>query len=71
MNVNIDQKTLEMCLKSIGQFGNTQYQNICTGEQAVVYWGALDWFGFVLLSALGIAFLGMFLGMLYKLIFDF
>lgn len=42
-NVNIDAKTLDMCLKEIGNIGSTTYQNICTGVSKTVQWGQIDW----------------------------
>ena len=43
MNINLEQQTLEMCLKQISNIGSTTYQNICTGELSVVMWGTTDW----------------------------
>ena len=49
MNLNIDSKTLEACLKAVSQVGGTTYQNICTGQSAYVGWGGLDWIGGLLI----------------------
>lgn len=49
-NLNIDSKTLDACLKSINQIGSTVYQNVCTGQNATVPWGSLDWFLIVTLG---------------------
>ncbi len=46
VNVNLDQKTLDACLKTIDNFGNTIYQNICTGQSWTVPTGSFDWFMF-------------------------
>ena len=66
MLVNVDAKTLEMCLKSIHGFGVTTYQNICTGAITSVPWGTLDWI--ITLGLLGISgaillLIGMFVAM--------
>lgn len=45
MNLNIDAQTLEQCLKSINNIGNTVYHNICTGEIYSIPWGGEAWFG--------------------------
>lgn len=46
VNLNIDQKTLEVCLKPISNFASTTYQNICTGQSYTVPTGLFDWFLF-------------------------
>lgn len=48
MNVNIDARTLDMCLKTIKNIGNMTYQDICTGRAATVPWGTFDWLIFSL-----------------------
>ncbi len=68
LNLNVDAKTLEQCLKSVSDFGGTTYQNICTGASNFVAWGSVDWVltVFILLIALGsVMFL---LSMLWKLV---
>jgi hypothetical protein len=52
-NLNIDIKTLEMCLKSVTSYGHTTYMNICTGAQTVVPWGCGDWAMAIFLTTLG------------------
>ena len=42
LNLNIDSKTLDSCLKTINNIGSTTYQNICTGQSVVVPLGSLD-----------------------------
>lgn len=44
-NINIDAKTLEMCLKTVSNVGSNTYQNICTGASTTVAWGSGDWMG--------------------------
>jgi hypothetical protein len=66
LNLNIDGKTLEMCLKSISNFVGTTYQNICNGTVNYVAWGGADWFLAILLSLLGIIVVVMFLGMAFS-----
>ena len=46
LNLNIDQKTLDACLKSINGFTHITYQNICTGQSVSVPTGPLDYFFF-------------------------
>ena len=56
-NLNIDAKTLSQCLKSTSNFGNTVYNNICTGESSVVNWGGVDWAFCIFLILLGLGVL--------------
>ena len=64
LNLNLDAKTLETCLKSINNFGYTVYQNICTGQQNLVHWGDADWFLVVFLFGIGLIVLLIFVGFL-------
>lgn len=50
MDINLEQQSLEMCLKQINNIGSTTYQNICTGESTTVLWGNSNWIGVVMLS---------------------
>lgn len=43
LNLKVDNKTLEACLKTINNIGSTIHQNICTGEAVTIQWGTLDW----------------------------
>lgn len=52
MNINLDTKTLEQCLKTIDNFGNTVYVNICSGKSYTISWGSMKWLPLVLLIAL-------------------
>ncbi len=70
LNLNIEGKTLEMCLKSINNFGGTTYQNICNGTINYVAWGGVDWVLVIILSLLGIAIAGFILGMMFKIILE-
>ena len=65
LNLNIDSKTLDACLKSINQIGGTTYQNICTGQSAYVGWGSVDWFGALLILSF-IILLFLFIGWAIK-----
>lgn len=55
MNLNIDSKTLEACLKSVDELGGTIYRNICTGKQTYVEWGSGTWILFIAALAMAIA----------------
>lgn len=48
LNLNIDQKTLEACLKPIQNITNTTYQNVCTGQSVIVPAGTFDYVIFFL-----------------------
>jgi hypothetical protein len=61
LNLDIDTKTLEQCLKEISHIGGTTYQNICTGENVFVPWGTLDWIVVLGLGLLGLVSLGIFI----------
>lgn len=56
MNINLDQRTLDMCLKEINNIGSTTYQNICTGQSTVVPWGVGNWIGSIIQLLLGVLF---------------
>jgi len=57
MNINLDQKTLEACLKTITNLGSTTYLNICTNQTSVVPWGLGEWVvGMIVLSLLVFSF---------------
>lgn len=68
LNLNIDSQNLEQCLKEIWNFGGTTFQNICTGQSNYIQWGNLDWFGAIILIALGITFVGLFIGIFVAMI---
>ena len=62
VNLNIDAKTLEQCLKSTSNFGETILRNICTGQTTTVPWGSVDWALAIFLCLLGAAVLGVIIG---------
>jgi hypothetical protein len=43
LNLNVDSKTLEACLKTRTMIGYTEYRNICTGQNTQVPWGVTDY----------------------------
>lgn len=71
LNLNIDSKTLEQCLKSISDFGGTTYQNICTGASNYVAWGGADWFLAIILCILGAGFALVMLAIFFRVLTDF
>lgn len=52
VNLAVDAKTLDACLKKISNIGSTVYRNSCTGQDVVIPWGSVDWLGAVLISGL-------------------
>jgi len=69
LNLNIDQKTLEMCLKTIDNIGSTTYQNICTGQSTVVQWGSAQWgtlFGVIIMITTVFSFIVRVMYLMYK-----
>ena len=70
VNLNIDAKTLEQCLKSISNWGETIYQNICTGQSSSVTWGTMDFVGTTILTIFGVTFVLIFVVFLIKVILD-
>ena len=59
VNLNIDQKTLDACLKPISNFTSTTYQNVCTGQQVIVPTGVFDYmlfFAFIVPLAMFVFF---------------
>ncbi len=52
INLNLDAKTLEACIKETYNFGANIYTNICDGSVTNVPWGSLDWFMLALLFGL-------------------
>ena len=63
-NINVNAKTIDMCLKSINNVGSTTYENICTNQNYTVAWGGMDWFCFLFVGVLTILFILFFVGML-------
>ena len=59
INLNIDSKTLEMCLKGVSNFGSTTYMNICNGQSAIIPMGGMDWVLTILLVVGALAILGL------------
>lgn len=43
MDLNLNQQSLEHCLKQINNIGSTTYVNICDGTTHTVPWGSLGW----------------------------
>lgn len=70
VNLNIDQKTLDMCVKSVNQFTQTTYKNICNGEVYVIETGSFDWFIFFVFSTFVFAILLFLLVALFRFIFE-
>lgn len=69
-NLNIDAKTLEMCVKEINNFGGTFYQNICDGTKTYVAWGNADWTLAIIVTILGVALTGAVLVLFFKFMFE-
>jgi hypothetical protein len=63
LNLNIDAKTLEQCLKATTNFGGTIYTNICTGTQSVIPWGTADWALGVFLLVIGVGVVTLLVGL--------
>ena len=59
MNINLDSKTLEQCLKEVNNIGGTIYRNICTGESKFVEWGTGDWAGYTALALIVMGLIGL------------
>ena len=70
LNLNIDAKTLEQCLKSVTHFGSTEYINICTEKISVVPWGGADWLGGIGVCLLAAFVIGMVGSFAIRIIFD-
>lgn len=66
VNLNVDQKTLDMCIKEVNNFTSTTFVNICNGQSSIVPTGTFDYFMFF--GAL--AFFGTILFVLWKVILD-
>jgi hypothetical protein len=74
LNLNVDSKTLEQCLKEISNWGGTTYQNICDGTSKFVPWGSVDYFWYLTLGIAGIVVVGLFVAlivMMIKMALDF
>jgi hypothetical protein len=52
VDLNQQSQSLGDCLKEIDNIGHTVYQNICTGQQVGVPWGAADWLIALVLASL-------------------
>lgn len=70
VNLNVDQKTLDMCIKSTSNWGHTLYTNICNGESYVIQAGSFDWtitIVFLVLGVgIGLSLIAMFLKMTFS-----
>lgn len=62
LNLNIDSKTLDACLKTVSNIGSDTYQNICTGQSAVVQWGVGDWFTAMFVASFGVLIVVIIIG---------
>lgn len=71
INLNVDAQTLAQCLKTVSDFGGTQYLNLCTGANNYVPWGSVDWFFAIILSTIGALFCLFLVGMIFTVISDF
>lgn len=71
VNVILDSKTLEQCLKTVSSFGQTTYHNLCTGVQYDLPWGTVDWALCLFLLACGISVLGAIIAVFYLMVSDF
>ena len=69
-DVNVKSETLEQCLKSTTRFGETFYQNICDGSSYIVPFGFWDFALIIILGLFGIATIILFLGMIFKVVFN-
>ncbi|CAH1678080.1 hypothetical protein CHELA41_24485 [Hyphomicrobiales bacterium] len=54
-NLNVAQ-----CMKEISNIGHTVVRNVCTGAEAVVPWGTLDWIGILFIVGAFVLFVGIF-----------
>lgn len=59
---------LAECLRSVSEIGSTTVVNVCTGAEAVVPWGSLDWLGFGLISAVAAAMIVLFVVLVVALV---
>lgn len=64
VNLNLDQKTLEACLKQINNIGSTTYSNICTNQLTIIPWGIGDW----ILNLGAFFFLALFIILLFIMV---
>lgn len=70
VNLNIDQKTLDMCIKTINNFTSTTYQNICNGQSVTLPTGIYDYIMFFTGAGI-ILFLGVLAAIVwFKVVFD-
>ncbi len=68
-SVTINQNVAE-CLRSVNHVGGTTIRNICSGTEAYVPWGALDWIGWGLVGVLMFGAAAMFAAMSYAFFRD-
>lgn len=57
LNLNLGTQPLKECLKSINNFGETTYVNICNGTKTVVEWGSVDWASNILFAGVIVMFI--------------
>lgn len=69
LNLNVDSRTLEACLKTINNFGSTVQQNICTGQSVSIPWEGLDWVIVIVIFAFALIILDFLIGILIDVLF--
>lgn len=59
INLDVNSKTLEACLKTVRNFGGIIYKNICNGSSTYVPWGSIDWMALIVLLVIFVFIIGI------------
>jgi len=71
VNLNLDSQTLEQCLKTVSNFGNSKLINICNGQINIIPWGTVDWLVAIILIIIGLGVCGIILGVVFCILDNF
>lgn len=71
INLNVDQKTLDMCVKTTNNYTSTIYHNICNGEIYTVGAGSFGVTFNIVATIIGVLLVFLLLKGLFKMFFEY
>ena len=70
-NINLNTESVQECLKTVNNWGETIHQNVCNGASATVPWGGMDYFLAIGIIAFVVIFVLMLAVAVFKMAFDY
>lgn len=61
LNIDLYNKNLEACLKTVNKIGSTDYWNVCDNTVKSVPWGSVDWALMITAGIIGIVMICFFI----------